>query len=135
MHPRSVVHLVALLSLVVAGHAAEVVGTAGTITIDTNQVRALGAGLPAHTPSEVARGVASLEQLVRADLTTRAVIAEADAAGFGKRAEVAATLEQVRNEALAQLWLGDLSRPPAGYPSDTEIASAYEQNKGQLVTP
>jgi peptidylprolyl isomerase len=130
--------LIAGCLLTVAGSnviAAEIIGKAGTTEIDAAQVRALVATLPQQSRNAVAKDLGALEQVVRADLASRAVLAEARAAGFERKAETQSELNRLRDEALTRLWLLNQAQVPAGYPTETDIATAFEAHKSALQTP
>lgn len=120
-------------SLACAG--AEVIGTAGSISIDATQIQALLAKQPEQIRRSLATDDAALEQLVRADLISRAVGAEANAAGFGRRPDVVTALDQMREEALVRMWVGTRAQVPESYPTEAEIKATYEQSRSQLRTP
>ncbi len=126
-----------LLAVVSHGvtNAAEVIGRAGSTEIDVAQVRALVAALPETSRAAVGKDINALEQLVRADLASRAVLTEAKNAGFDRKPETVTELNRLRDEALARLWLVSQVQVPAGYPSEADIAAAYEKNKAALQTP
>jgi peptidylprolyl isomerase len=115
--------------------AAGLIGKAGATEIDADQVRALLATLPEASRQAAARDIGVLEQVVRADLANRAVLAEAKAAGFERKAETLNELSRARDEALARLWLLNQAQVPAGYPTESDIASAYDANKAALQAP
>jgi peptidylprolyl isomerase len=98
-------------------------------------VKALVAELSEATRSAVATDLGALEQLVRADLLNRAVMAEAESADFGRRPETVAALGRVRAEALARLWIAERTRLSQGYPTDAEVAAAYTEVKAGLLSP
>jgi peptidylprolyl isomerase len=114
---------------------AEVIGKAGTTQIDDVEVRALVAALPEQARAAIARDPAAMEKLIRADLVRRAVLAEARTAGFDHRPEAIAAINNSQNEVLAQLWLASKAKVASDYPSEAEIAAAYEQNKSALQSP
>jgi peptidylprolyl isomerase len=103
--------------------AAGLIGKAGATEIDADQVRALLATLPEASRQAAARDIGVLEQVVRADLANRAVLAEAKAAGFERKAETLNELSRARDEALARLWLLNQAQVPAGYPTESDIAA------------
>ena len=114
--------------------ATEIIGRAGAIQVDTAQVRALVAALPEQSRGAIAKDLQALEQLIRSDLVSRAVLTEAKAAGFERKPDTVVELNRIHEQALAQLWLVSQSQVPAGYPGAAEIAAAFEQNKAVLQT-
>ncbi|MHB8813678.1 MAG: peptidylprolyl isomerase [Steroidobacteraceae bacterium] len=103
-----------------------VVARGGSIQVDVNEVRALVAGLPEGTRQAVLAKPGSLEQLVRQDILQRSLLAEAQSSSFAAVPSTASTLQRVRDEALTRLWLASKAAPPAGFPSESQIQSAYE---------
>jgi peptidylprolyl isomerase len=118
-----------------AAGAAGVLGTAGTVQADAAQVRALVAEQPEAVRAAIATDLAALEQLVRADLMSRAVTAEAEAGDFGRRPETIAALGRVRADALARLWIAERTRLPKDFPTEAEVARAYDEVKAGLLSP
>jgi parvulin-like peptidyl-prolyl isomerase len=131
---RSILIGLSLFTITTSGDASEIIGRAGAIQIDATQVRALVSALPAPSRTAVASDLQALEQLVRADLASRAVLAEAKAAGFERKPEVTIELNRIQEQALAQLWLASQATVPASYPTDADVNAAYEQNKAVLQT-
>jgi peptidylprolyl isomerase len=117
------------------GAGTEIIGTAGSVSINADQVRALLARQSEQSRRDIAADPAAIEQLVRADLTSRALVAEANAAGFSSRPDVVAALEQLRDVSLVRMWLATRSQVPESYPAEADIKSAYEQTRSQLRTP
>jgi hypothetical protein len=115
--------------------AAEVVAKAGAIQLDVAQVRALVAALPEQNRAVLAKDLGALEQVVRADLANRIVLAEAEAAGFERKPETIAELARIRGDALARLWILSHATVPAQYPSDADVSAAFDQVKASLHTP
>jgi parvulin-like peptidyl-prolyl isomerase len=122
-----------------AGPAAEAPGTiiakAGSIEFRSADVQALIERLPAPERASVTSDLAALEQVVRAEMVRRAVLAEARAKGLERQPEALALLNRVHDEALVRLWLANQSTVPAGYPSTEELNAAYEANKQALAAP
>jgi parvulin-like peptidyl-prolyl isomerase len=83
----------------------------------------------------VAKDPAALAQVVRTYLARLAVLREAKAKKLAETPAARAQLERVRDQALTELYLLEVSRPPEGYPSEGEIQAAYEANRDAFVTP
>jgi len=65
----------------------------------------------------------------------QSLLAEAKSKGWDKKPEVTFVMERAKEQALLQLYMSDLARPPAGYPSEEEIKKAYEANKNAFPAP
>ena len=109
-----------------AADANSVVARGGSIQIDVSDVRALVAGLPDGTRQAVLAKPGSLEQLVRQDILQRSLLKDAQAASFANTPATADALQRVRDEALTRLWLASKAAVPAGFPSESQVQSAYD---------
>ena len=103
-----------------------IVARGGSVKIDVSEVRALVAGLPDGTRQAVLARPGSLEQLVRQDILQQSLLKEAEAAGFGAEPATASALQRVHDEALTRLWLASKATVPAGFPSESQVQSAYD---------
>ncbi len=117
---------VAALPVGRAADADSVVARGGSIQIDASDVRALVSALPDGTRQAVLAKPGSLEQLVRQDILQRSLLKDAQAASFAANPATAGTLQQVRDQALTRLWLASKAAVPAGFPSESQVQSAYE---------
>ena len=118
--------LASVLPVSRAADADSVVARGGAIQIDANDVRALVASLPDGTRQAVLAKPGALEQLVRQDILQRSLLKDAEAASFGSNPSTASVLQQVHDEALTRLWLASKAAVPAGFPSDSQVQSAYD---------
>lgn len=103
-----------------------VVARGGSIQVDVSDVRALVSSLPDGTRQAVLAKPGSLEQLVRQDILQRSLLKDAEAANFAGSPATAGTLQRVRDEALTRLWLASKATVPAGFPSESQVQSAYD---------
>lgn len=112
-----------------------VAGTMGNIEITVAQLKEL---IDAQTP-DVRKALYgnpdALKDLIRAELLRRTLVAEARQAEWDKRPAVALTMERAREQSLLDAYLNAKSEPPANYPSDQEISTAYDANKPQFTIP
>ncbi|KVS40806.1 peptidylprolyl isomerase [Burkholderia ubonensis] len=83
--------------------------------------------------ARLAADPAAMDQVVRATLAQKAVLAEAK--GWDKQADVQSAIEQARRDIIARSYLASVNAPPADYPSDAEIQSAYEKNRAAFTVP
>lgn len=112
-----------------------IIAQAGSITLDGSDVRSLVATLPLQTRDAVRANLGSLEQVVQGDLLRRAVLKDAKASGFEHEPGIVAQLDQVRDEALANLWIVSKAAVPTDYPSETDVQAAYAANQQALAAP
>lgn len=106
--------------------AGEVVAQGGSIQLGASDVQALIAGLPEAQRKSAVSSVGSLEQIVRADILQRSVLADAQAQNFGHDATTEKALKQLDDEALTRLWIAKEAAVPAGYPAESEVQAAYD---------
>jgi parvulin-like peptidyl-prolyl isomerase len=106
--------------------AGEVVAQGGSIQLGASDVQALIASLPDAQRQSATASVGSLEQVVRADIIQRSVLADAQAQNFGRDPATARTLKQLDDMALTRLWIAHEAAVPAGYPSESDVQAAYD---------
>ena len=109
-----------------AADADSVVARGGSIQIDASEVRALVASLPDGTRQALLARPGSLEKLLRQDILQRSLLKDAEATTFASQPSTASTLQRVHDEALTRLWLASKAAVPAGFPSESQVQSAYE---------
>lgn len=76
-----------------------------------------------------------LNQAVRMLILQQILLKEAMAAGWEKQPEVAAQLEQVRQNAIAESYLETVAKASEDYPTAAELQAVYDARKAQLVIP
>ncbi len=114
---------------------ADVVARVGKIDVTSDQVRAWVETLDARDRAALAKDPALLNQVVRSFLARQAVLGEARARRWDQEPPVKAQLDRVRDEALTELYLTQVSQPPESYPSDAEVQSAYDANRSAFEVP
>lgn len=77
----------------------------------------------------------NLDYLVRSELATRAVLAEAVARGWSARPDIAAEVERYRARLIIGRYLDSLTSPPPDYPTEADLQIAYDANKETLRVP
>jgi peptidylprolyl isomerase len=112
-----------------------IIAKAGSIEFSGADVQALLERIPAAERASATADLAALEQVIRAEVVRRAVLAEAKTKGLERQPEALALLNRVHDEALVRLWLVNQSTVPPGYPSGEELSKAYEANKQALAAP
>jgi peptidylprolyl isomerase len=125
-----------LLAFLTAAAAADpVIAIRGTDQITASQVRALMASADPQTRAKLTQDPKALQDVVRNALLQRAVLQAARAANWDRRPDVVAMLTRTRDAAIAQSFLASKAAPAPGYPSEADIAAAYDQAKPQLMQP
>lgn len=113
----------------------EPVGTSGPVSVTQQEVQALVALLPAARREQLSRNPAELEQWVRARLADKQLQQEAAAQQWAQRPEVARQIEAATRQLVALSYLASVSQAPSDYPSEPELAAAYNRLKGGLLKP
>jgi parvulin-like peptidyl-prolyl isomerase len=76
----------------------------------------------------------TLERAARSEIIRRAIIEQAKNQGWDQAPQVRERMARAADQALLTSYLEDIVRPPANFPSETELRSAYEATKNQLKT-
>jgi len=136
--------LIALLSPLFASAAPEaatpatdaaILARIGDTEVKTEEIRAALEKLTPREQTALAQDPSLLSQAVRTLLVRKLVYKEALTKHWEREPGVAEQLEQARQNALIESYLESVSKPPAGYPSEAEIKTAYEAGKTALLVP
>lgn len=100
-----------------------------------DELREYIVALDPREQAALARNPAVLIQAVRMLLANRLVLREVQAKKWEQSPGVAEKLERVRDSALAELYLQEVSRPPAGFPSEEDLQKVYDANRSAFVMP
>ncbi len=112
-----------------------VIGKMGNVELKTSDMRRIIDAQPPEVRKQIAGGIPELDRLVRNELVRQALLAEAKAKGWDKKPDVALMLDRAREQALLQIYMGEVAKPPASVPSEDDVKQAYEANKSQLAVP
>jgi peptidylprolyl isomerase len=118
-----------------AGAEDSVLGKMGNVEIKTSEMRRIIDAQPPEVRKQIAGGLSELDRLVRSELVRQSLLMEAKSKGWDKKPDVALMMERAKDQALLQLYMSDVARPAAGYPSEDDIKKAYEANKSALIVP
>jgi peptidylprolyl isomerase len=113
----------------------DVIARGGGVTLAAGDIRALVQALPEGDRKVAGTDGAALERLVRNEVVSRAVLAEAKQAGFERQPETQAQFARLHDEALLRLWLAKQAAVPADYPAEADVKAAYDANQKVLVGP
>ncbi|MEO6054692.1 MAG: peptidylprolyl isomerase, partial [Chthoniobacterales bacterium] len=132
--------LICLLASPFIGFAANstdtgVIARSGETTIKVDEIRPMLANLDANQLAALTQDPAQLDQLVRTLLAQKILLKEATSSHWEQQADIAAKLEQLRQQAIAESYLKSAAKPPEGFPTDAELQSAYQANKNALLIP
>ncbi|KVM88871.1 peptidylprolyl isomerase [Burkholderia stagnalis] len=119
----------------VAAAQDDVIANVPQASVTQADIAALLQSAGAEARTRLAADPAALDQLVRGTLAQKALLAEAKSKGWDKQPDVLAAIEQARRDIIARSYLASVNAPPADYPSDAEIQSAYERNRAAFTVP
>ena len=131
----------ALLSLLLAAtalagvHAQDVVAQRGALRLTTADVRALIAKADPAVRAQLQASPAALTEFVRDRLLRLSLLAEAEAKGWDQTPDVAARIAEARDQIITTTYIASLGVPDPAFPSDAELAAAYDANKASLMRP
>lgn len=130
-------NLVLLLALSLnAGAAGEsTVGRLGDIEITAEEVLDSLNSLSPGQRESVRADPKLVEQIVRSSLVQKLVFKEAQDKKWHEQPKVVAKLARSRDSVITESYLEDLAQPPASYPDEAELKSAYEANRERLKQP
>ena len=111
----------------------DVVARAGNLSMTQADVTTLLDGLDAQTRARVLAQPNGLTDLVRARLTTEALLAEANSRNWAANPDVARQIQQARDNVVLQSYLASVSKPDPSYPSDQLVQNTYDANKSKFV--
>lgn len=115
--------------------AQDLVGKMGGIELRISELKSIVDAQPPEARRRLATDLAQLERLVKNELLRQAVLAEARQKGWDKRPELQPLIERARDQIVVNAYLGNLTQPAAGYPSEEELKQFYEANKSQFKAP
>jgi parvulin-like peptidyl-prolyl isomerase len=118
-----------------AGAGDDVIARVGTTNISAAQIRAYVASLGPRERAAFGQDPNLLGQAVRLMLANRLVLQEVAARKWDQQAAVAEQLERVRENAVVELYLQQVSTPPANFPSDDDLQKVYDANRAAFLMP
>ena len=111
-----------------------IVGKMGTVEIKASDIRRIIDAQPPDVRKQIT-GASELDRLVRSELVRQSLLTEAKSKGWDKKPEVVLMMERARDQALLQMYVSNLARPPAEYPTEDDVRKAYEANRATFVVP
>lgn len=107
----------------------------GATNISSAELQPLLANLNDRERAAISRDPALLNQWIRTFAAQQLLFQEAQSKNWAAQPDVAAQLEQIRQNAIAESYLRSVSQPSKDYPSDAELQAAYDANKEKLIVP
>src|SRR5689334_20853740 len=111
----------------------EVVGKVGSAEVKLGLVREFLRNADPAVRQQAEKDPQILVRLVRAELERLAVMNEARDKKWDQRPDVKQAIERARDQVIAASYLQSAVQLPQGFPSEAEIQTAYDLNKGNLM--
>ena len=118
-----------------ASPAGDVVAQRGNVRLTVSDVRDLLDRADPAARAQLTANPAALTAFVRDRLLAQTLLAEARAKGWDQRPEVIQRARDASDTVITQTYLASLTQPDPSFPSEAEIAAAYEANKARLTLP
>ncbi|RZN26926.1 peptidyl-prolyl cis-trans isomerase, partial [Bradyrhizobium sp. Leo121] len=107
----------------------------GSTNISADQIRAYVAALGPRERAAFGQDPNLLSQAVRLMLANRLVLQEVAAKKWDQQPAIAEQLDRVRESAVAELYLQQVSTPPASFPSEDDLQKVYDANRASFLMP
>lgn len=111
-----------------------ILGQMGNVEIKASDIRRIIDAQPPDVRKQMT-GASELDRLVRSELVRQSLLMEARSKGWDKKPDVALMMDRARDQALLQMYVSNLARPPAEYPTEDDIRKAYEANRTTFAVP
>jgi peptidylprolyl isomerase len=105
------------------------------VTVTQADITSMLKSFDPQVRQQLAADPKKLDEVVRSRLAVEAVLAEAHSKGWEKQPNVQALIDASRREVILRSYLASVSVPPADYPSDADIETAYQKNQSALMMP
>jgi parvulin-like peptidyl-prolyl isomerase len=132
---RRILLLGATVLIAAAPAPSTVVAESGDVQITAADARNLLAATAPDVRAQLARDPSALERLIRGQVVQALLLQEAHAHQWDQKPDVVFRARQAHDAAIAESYLASLAAPPADYPSDADIAAAYEAHKSNFMQP
>jgi len=133
---RNAVTLAVAVSLLSNAMAADgILARVNGTDVKADEIRPLLENLNPQAQAELAAKPAELNQAIRMLLIRRVVLAEAQSQKWDQTPAFTSQLDKLRETALVESYLQSQTEPPADFPAEADLKTAYEANKTALLAP
>ena len=134
---RAIPLLLAAVFLIAADKppAADIVAQRGDVRMTGAELKDTLQSADPAARAQVTATPQSLANFVRERVLNMAVLAEAEGKKWDSQPEIARRIHEARDAVILQTYLASLVPPDPAYPSEADVATAYETNKARLVLP
>ncbi|USY25063.1 peptidylprolyl isomerase [Alcaligenes sp. 1735tsa3] len=115
--------------------ATPAVATLGQVVVSQDELQQFLQVLPAAQREAMRNDRVVLEQWLRSRLAEKAVVEQAKAQEWDKKAEIRSAIEEAQNQVILRSYLQSVSEPAADYPSEQDLQTAYQANQDQFQLP
>ena len=115
--------------------ATPAVATLGQVVVSQEELQQFLQVLPAAQREAMRNDRVVLEQWLRSRLAEKAVVEQAKAQEWDKKAEIRSAIEEAQNQVILRSYLQSVSEPAADYPSEQDLQTAYQANQDQFQLP
>ncbi len=121
---------ITLLGFSSTSHAeSATIAQVGASEVKADDIKPMLDKLPLRDQLTLAHDPAALNEFVRTLIIQQLVYKEAVAKKWEQQPEVEAQLDRIRQQAITQSYLQSLATPPADFPSQAELQTAYDALK------
>lgn len=134
---RTLPGLAAALFLMAAGEppAGDVVAQRGDMKLTSAELQDTLNLLDPAARAQVTANAQTLAAFVRERVLNTAVLAEARSKSWDSKPDIARKIAENRDAVILQTYLASVVPADPAFPSEAEVASAYEANKSKLMLP
>ncbi|WP_283738036.1 peptidylprolyl isomerase [Alcaligenes faecalis] len=122
-------------STVNSSAATPAVATLGQVVVSQEELQQFLQVLPAAQREAMRNDRVVLEQWLRSRLAEKAVVEQAKAQEWDKKAEIRSAIEEAQDQVILRSYLQSVSEPAADYPSEQDLQMAYQANQDQFQLP
>ena len=115
--------------------AGEPVAKIGTTDVSAASLTDFVRSLDKNVRKQALADPEAMNQLVHNELARVAILGEAKSKKWDQRPEVVAQIDRAIDDAIVRSYVTSVSTPPADFPSDAEIQSAYDLNRDSFMVP
>jgi peptidylprolyl isomerase len=135
MSKRFILASMAVLLAAAGDPPAGIVAQRGDVRMTAADIRDLLSRTDPAARAKVESNPAALAGFVRDRLLDQAMLAEAKAKGWDQKPDVVQRANEARDVVVLQAYVASLAPSDPAFPSDADVASAYEANKTRFMLP